>query len=100
LLVGAGMRAICLIALMLAACGSDSDVMDMAAPDLDDGRAEFCGGVGRPRCCTNERVGEPCTDGDSCRYDELCPPGYLGCQAGIWVHMGIESCDMARAPAD
>ncbi|MGZ3426396.1 MAG: hypothetical protein ACXVDD_11135 [Polyangia bacterium] len=87
------MRAICLIALFLAGCGSDIAV----TPDLGSDMAacgEFCG-CATP-CCTD--VTQPCTNGQFCKFNMRCG-GYYVCQAGSWVHMN-PSCDMATSPDD
>lgn len=96
------MRAILLIALTVVACGCDDDVTagDMGV-DMTAIRGEFCGDApGQTRCCTDEKVGESCTTGDSCKYPVFCAPGYLACEGAVWVHMGPDSCDMAMPPTD
>jgi hypothetical protein len=92
------MRAILVILLALAGCASDSDVAaDLSVADMTL-VGEFCGHGSR--CCTNEKLGQPCMTGDSCRYNVLCPPGYFICVSGVWVHDGPDSCDMAMSFGD
>ncbi len=93
------MRAILLIALALCGCACDSDVAatDLALADMRV-VGEFCG-TGGDRCCTTELEGEPCTTGDTCRYNSRCG-GSLTCPAGSWIRNSFSCADLWSAPRD